>query len=1259
MQPASHLRRCAKAVCAPSQTHPMNPVFPMKNTRLLLTGILTAGLCITGTGMAQIRSARVTVLADKPGIKVSPSLWGIFYEEINHAGDGGIYAELVQNRAFEEIQPAAGAKMEGDQMVTPQGFKHDKWYQNTLHAWSLIAEADTKATITLDTAKPLNEKTPHSLRLDVLQTGTRAGFANEGYWGMSVKQAEVYDLSFYARTEGNLTVTAQLESADGKKTYAKATVAGVTGNWQRYACKLTATGTDPKARLSLCISKPGTVWFDVVSLFPKTYKNRPNGLRSDLVKQLEDLRPGFVRFPGGCVVEGVTLENRIQWKNTIGDIARRPGRWDLWGYHNTEGLGFHEYLQLCEDLNSEPMYVVSAGLSCAWRNPEAITTPEALQPYIQDTLDALEYANGPATSKWGAERAKNGHPEPFNIRYVEIGNENSGDPYFKNYRPFYDAIKAKYPDIITIADCPIPNAPVEIVDEHYYVAPEWFFANAKKYDTYDRKGPKIYVGEYAVNSNVGSGNLLGALSEAAFMIGMERNSDIVTMASYAPLFENVHNRAWAVNLIRFDSARSTGRSSYHVQTMFSKHRPDVTLATQVEEIGTPAPTLRGGIGVGTWNTQAEYKDIHVEHDGKTLFRSDFTQGTNGWKLIGGTWKTENAALSQTASGDNRLALAGDASWTDYTLTLKARKLGGAEGFLILFHVKDEQNMAQWNIGGWRNARSSVEQKESGTNRELDKGPDGGIESQRWYDIKIEVQGSKVVCSLDGKIIQTITLQPPQAPAALYALGGKDEKTGQIIIKAVNPGPHALDTTFRIESSATLTPTARVTTLSSANLTDENTLEEPDKVVPVASTFDGIGPEFHYSLKPHSLTILQIDTAAPATGALTPWPNEAPANGPFPQSESLTGVVFTGRHAEYTGADTWYPSWAADGNLYSPWTDGNVNGLTSFSGGENASTGHATILGDDPLKLTVIHQGVFKSNPRPYDGRYPCGSLVHDGIWYYGTYCLNPSGSIAHEGKTFNWPWLGPFVGFRTSRDYGKTWTETPCSPAKPLFGEHALNGEPLKIGAPHFVDFGKGMQHSPDGMAYLVAQGASDGHNRRFAYNSWITADQAYLIRVKPGIDQMNDASKYEFFAGNAADGTARWTHDFTQIKPIAEWRDHMGCVTMTYNAPLKKFLMCVTDGTTTVARFNTYILESDRITGPWKRVSYFKHFGEQAYFVNFPSKFISEDGRSLWLCYSGNFSDGWDGIRFKSIPTGSRYAMCLQEVRLVSPNNPITLPTK
>ena len=380
----------------------------------------------------------------------------------------------------------------------------------------------------------------------------------------------------------------------------------------------------------------------------------------------------------------------------------------------------------------------------------------------------------------------------------------------------------------------------------------------------------------------------------------------------------------------------------------------------------------------------------------------------------------------------------------------------------------------------------------------------------------------------------------------------------------------------------------------------------------------------------------------STPSYTLW-NDAPfASCPFPQSPDFAGLGFSGRHAEYGGADTWYPSWAADGNLYSPFTDGDVNGVHSMSIGEGATTGSATIVGDDPLHLQIKDVGVYPSSPAPYGGRYPCGSLVYKGVWYYGTYCLGPSPWVQRNSINYNWPWLGPFVGFRISTDFGKTWTQTPCTPDKPLFGESGLNGNPVKIGSPHFVDFGRNMEHSPDGKAYLVAHGAADSKDRRYGFDSWITGDNVYLIRVTPTVENMNDASKYEYYAGDSG-GQPVWTNDFTRIQPIAAWKDHFGCVTMTYDAPLKKYLMCVTDGGVTVGAYNTIILESDRIIGPWKRISNLLSFGVEAYFVNFPSKFISADGRHLWLCYTANFTNT------PSHPPGSGYHLCLQDVELMS----------
>jgi len=411
-----------------------------------------------------------------------------------------------------------------------------------------------------------------------------------------------------------------------------------------------------------------------------------------------------------------------------------------------------------------------------------------------------------------------------------------------------------------------------------------------------------------------------------------------------------------------------------------------------------------------------------------------------------------------------------------------------------------------------------------------------------------------------------------------------------------------------------------------------------------------------------------------------WKSKVPDDCPFEPSQTVTEIFFTGRHSDYHCGDTFYPSWASDGNLYSPWTDGKTDGIGCSSGrGDNAHTGHAVMIGDDPLTLIIKNTSPpKKAGAKPYNGRYPCGSLVHNGIWYYGTYCLGPDGSTKHKGFVWNWPNLGPMPGFQISRDLGKTWEPSPLSPRTPLFPEPKVYLGPVKMGAPHFVDFGRNMEHSPDGKAYLLGMGAMEDDpeprpcikpvagggfetqdcDADFAHAnlSWIAADQVYLARVKPSPETINDIKAYEFFAGHDADGKPVWTGDFEKIKPLIEWNNNMGCVTATWVPGLGKYLMCITDGWPTVAKMDSYILEADRITGPWRMVVYLKDFGEQAYFLNFPSKFISEDGRTLWLCYSANFSRGWNGVKLDFNPPGGRYGLCLHEVKLLGPGD--NLPT-
>lgn len=395
-----------------------------------------------------------------------------------------------------------------------------------------------------------------------------------------------------------------------------------------------------------------------------------------------------------------------------------------------------------------------------------------------------------------------------------------------------------------------------------------------------------------------------------------------------------------------------------------------------------------------------------------------------------------------------------------------------------------------------------------------------------------------------------------------------------------------------------------------------------------------------------------------------WPSEIPAGCPFANSTIFSGLGFTGRFVNYGNADTWYPSWGRDGRLYSPFTDGTVDRLKtdgsvekfkSWSGGAKAVVGHAIIEGDDVLNLKVIDPGVIAAPPIPYGGRYPCACLYYNGVWYIGTYAL------ANAPYGLNWPILGPFAGFHISNDNGKTWTKSPwgCEPGKTMFPEPVQFRGPLKLGVPHVVDFGKNMENSPDGKMYLVCHGATqwDGLDRK-ANLSWITGDQIYLCRVTPSPESINDASQYEFFAGQDAKRNPVWSKNYEQIKSLLDWNNHCGSATITFNKPLKKYLMCVTDGHTTESRYDTYILESSLITGPWKLVTFMKDFGTEAYFVNIPSKFISQDGRTFWLSYSAN----WMNVAKKKEvhpvnPPGSSYTMSLHEVRLLNAEEAKGLP--
>lgn len=783
------------------------------NIRRMLVSVLTCAL----SGIAFAAPARISVQANKPSHEISPLLWGVFFEDINLSADGGIYPERVRNRSFEDSEKP--------------------------EYWTLASGGTSGSSMAVESEHPLNPLNRRNLRVNLRGPIT---VSNEGYWGMHLKAGDRYVVRLAARAtggfQGPLTVTLGPEANTG----VSATVSGLTEKWQELSLDLIPATTDVRDRLHISASGEGTLWLDMVSVMPaRTWKD--HGLRPDLCEMLADLRPSFVRFPGGCWVEGDDMAHMYNWKKTVGSIAHRQPLWNIWQYWATHGLGYHEYLQLSEDLGAAPLFCINVGMS-----HREVVPMDQMHQWVQDALDAIEYANGPTNSVWGSLRARLGHPRPFGLNYLEIGNENGGPAYAERWPLFHRAIKARYPDLQLIANVwggyPTNPAP-DIIDEHYYNQPEFFMQQAHRYDSYDRRGPKVFVGEYAVTSGAGLGNLRGAIGEAAFMTGMERNSDVVVMAAYAPLFVHVKHQRWPINLINFDGSRVFGLPSYYVQQMFSRHRGDLVLPTTVDTPLAKTSPKGGAIGVGTWLTQAEFKDVKVTKGNQTLYTGNFTQGTDGWRLLGGgDWKANDGVLRQSSTHENVRAIAGDKSWTDYTYSLKARKLSGAEGFLILFNVQDDEAKSWWNLGGWGNREHGIEIGGVVAQKA------GSIETGRWYDIRIELSDGVIRCYLDGQLVHEVT---PPSVHSLYATASRERKSGDTILKVVNVAADPLEAEIKLKGGRRSAVRAHAVVLTSDSPTDENTLDYPTRVVPKSSTVDLPGAQFRHTFPGNSLTVLRV------------------------------------------------------------------------------------------------------------------------------------------------------------------------------------------------------------------------------------------------------------------------------------------------------------------------------------------------------------------------------------------------------------------
>ena len=540
-----------------------------KLLKLACAGALVAAQAVPAA--AQERA--ITVQVDRPGAAIPSTLFGLFFEDINFGADGGLYPERVKNRSFEFPEPLMG--------------------------WKQAAPGDSKGALQVyDRIGERDAPNSHYLRIRVDEPGKGFGVTNEGFRGVGVEKGKEYTFSVLARTAGGSPRALRVEvlGADGRS-LGEARVAGFTPQWKKYTARLRATGSEAKARVEVLVEGAGALDVDLVSLFPvETWGNRANGLRPDLVKLLKEMNPGFLRFPGGCIVEGRTLEQRYQWKTTVGAPEDRRlivNRWNTEfrhrltpDYYQSFGLGYFEYFQLSEDIGAEPLPIMNCGMACQFNTGE-LAPLEDLDHFIQDSIDLIEFANAPANTRWGRVRAAMGHPKPFNLKMLGIGNEQWGPQYVERYQAFARVLKAKYPNITLVSSSgPFPDGKefdylwgelrrlnADMVDEHYYRPPQWFRDNAGRYDDYPRQGPKVFAGEYAAQSVAiaspdNRNNWECALSEAAFVTGLERNADVVRLTSYAPLFGHVEAWQWTPNLIWFDNLRSYGTPNYYVQKLF-------------------------------------------------------------------------------------------------------------------------------------------------------------------------------------------------------------------------------------------------------------------------------------------------------------------------------------------------------------------------------------------------------------------------------------------------------------------------------------------------------------------------------------------------------------------------------------------------------------------------------------------------------------------------------------------------------------------
>ncbi len=762
-------------------------------------------------------------------------MFGLFFEDINHAADGGLYGELIQNRSFEfsEIDNPSYNALTGWEKVTGTG---------------IIA-------LNIEDEEPVNWQNPHYLAMEVKKPGKDQGIMNLGFGeGVPIVAGASYRFSCYARRNADFDrcIWVSLRSKEGV-VYEKQSVK-LNRDWTRYEFYFMPEVTDSQARLYITVEGEGTVFLDFVSLFPTdTFHNRKNGLRKDIAKMLADMKPKFMRFPGGCLVHDGSLnqddrDSMYRWKNTLGNLEGRPARRNNWGYNQTLGLGYYEYFCFCEDIGAKPIPVLPGGCDPHHQRFAPII---GMQEWVDDALDLIEFANGSKDSRWGRVRASMGHLEPFHLEYIAIGNEEVGPEFFERYQYFHKAIKTKYPEI-KIINTASPFAAggeyergwvsarehqSDLIDEHYYMAPEWFIANHHRYDDFKKDEPKVFLGEYASWGNT----WYNALVEASYMIGLERNAGKVALACYAPMLCNTNYVNWRPDMIWFNNHEVFGTPNYYVQKMFMEYQGDSLLEDKIvfdEEPVDLMPEkakLSGKIALDYRDADVEYTDIVIinEETGEEIRPADVK-----------------------IDADNRNVVLADLDSGKYTVKMKAKELTGKKGFFIEFNKVDDKNRMFWELGAWQNLDMAVAEDINGRGSCVAQYT-FSVEQGRVYDLELKVDGRRIQTFVDGEQFHDSYLKPVMQEPLYTSASTKND--GSIILKVVNLSDSMKELDVHLHGMGGKTNMGRMIRMSGYDLDAENSFEDPEKVTPMVTGIVSEAGDIIMDVPAHSVSVIVINT----------------------------------------------------------------------------------------------------------------------------------------------------------------------------------------------------------------------------------------------------------------------------------------------------------------------------------------------------------------------------------------------------------------